>query len=429
MPRMPTERAPDSTLALLRDPYGWIGRRCEAHGSDAFAARLLLQPTICMRGADAARLFYDERRFARAGAAPRRLRATLFGRGGVQGLDDGAHVTRRALFLRVLAPERVAALTSRVERGWVERIARWEGRGRVVLADEVGELLCEAVCAWAGVPLAAADVPGCTRWMHLMIESPAAVGPLHLRGRRARGRAERWAAGLVRDARRGRLRVEPGTALHEVAAHREPGGRRLPPRVAAVELLNVLRPVVAVDRFVAFAAAALVEHPAWRGRLRDDPSLIGPFVQEVRRTAPFFPVVAARVRADFEWRGMRFPAGRRALLDLSGTDHDGRIWADPDDFRPERFLGREPGPFELVPQGGGGAVRGHRCPGEELTIALMRVAVDALVRRMEHDVPPQDLRPRRSPRAPALPASGVVITSIRRAGAIPLDGPGAVSGA
>ncbi|WP_217914535.1 cytochrome P450 [Miltoncostaea marina] len=429
MAAMPSERAPDSTLALLRDPYGWIGRRCDAHGSDAFAARLLLQPTICMRGADAARLFYDERRFARATAAPRRLRATLFGRGGVQTLDDAEHAARRALFLRALAPDRVDALATRVADAWGVRIARWEDRERVVLADEVGELLCEAACAWAGVPLGPAEVPRRTRAMHLMIDSAAAVGPLHLRGRRGRGRAERWAARLVRRARRGRLAVEPGTALHLLAGHRDPGGRLLPPRVAAVELLNLLRPTVAVDRFVVFCALALVEHPEWRERLRDDPSLTGPFVQEVRRTAPFFPAVAARVRATFEWRGMRFPAGRRALLDLYGTDHDGRVWDDPRRFRPERFLEREPGPFELVPQGGGGAVRGHRCPGEALTIALMRVSVDALVRRMRYDVPPQDLRPRRSPRAPALPASGFAIARVRRAGPVPLDGPGAVSAA
>lgn len=82
---MPRERAFDSTLALLRDPYGFIAAGCHRHRSDVFAGRLLLRPTIFMSGRDAAELFYQEERFQRAGAAPRRERKSLFGEGGLPG--------------------------------------------------------------------------------------------------------------------------------------------------------------------------------------------------------------------------------------------------------------------------------------------------------------------------------------------------------
>ena len=44
-------------------------------------------------------------------------------------------------------------------------------------------------------------------------------------------------------------------------------------RVAAVELLNLLRPTVAIARFIVFAALALHLHPEWRARVAEDEEL------------------------------------------------------------------------------------------------------------------------------------------------------------
>jgi hypothetical protein len=43
----------------------------------SFETRLLLQRTICLRGEDAAKVFYDQNRFYRKGAAPARMQKTL----------------------------------------------------------------------------------------------------------------------------------------------------------------------------------------------------------------------------------------------------------------------------------------------------------------------------------------------------------------
>jgi fatty-acid peroxygenase len=79
---MPRDTKFDSSIDLLRDPYRYISRRCDALGADAFQARLFLRPTIFMRGADCARLFYDPDKFQRRNAFPRPLRRTLIGEGG-----------------------------------------------------------------------------------------------------------------------------------------------------------------------------------------------------------------------------------------------------------------------------------------------------------------------------------------------------------
>ena len=104
-----------------------------------------------------------------------------------------------------------------------------------------------------------------------------------------------------------------------------------------MELLNILRPTVAVAVFIVFAAHALHGFPACRPKLQTGDEYPELFVQEIRRLYPFFPAVMARTRHNFEWNGYRFPRGRRVMLDLYGTNRDARAWDAPEEFRPDRF--------------------------------------------------------------------------------------------
>ncbi|MFE9206200.1 cytochrome P450 [Micromonospora sp. NPDC007230] len=414
MSTIPTDRSPDSTLAFLREGYRFVGDRCEQYGSDIFQTRLLLEPTICLRGRPAAELFYDNDRFVRRGAMPMRGQLTLTGVGGVQGLDGAAHQARKAMLMSMMTSAAIRQLGQLFDDEWRARIPVWAEAGPVALCEEAGRMLTRAVCAWTGVPLAGADVVRRSADLHAMIEAPAAVGPRHWRGLLGRGRAERWIGDLIERTRSGALPAPEGSALRMVAGHRDAQGQPLPRRIAAVELLNVLRPTVAVGRFVMFAALALHDHPQWRERVRGDDTATENFVQEVRRYYPFFPVVIARVRRSFEWQGHHFPQGRRVVLDLYATNHHPQLWPEPEQFRPERFTGWRGDPFSFIPQGGGDHFTGHRCPGEWLTIELMKRAVINLTCAMSYRVPPQDLALDLT-RMPAQPPSGFLIDGVRRA--------------
>lgn len=408
------DRLPDSTLAMLRDGYTFVTRRCVRYGTDLFEARLLLRPTICLRGRAAAELFYDTDRFQRHDAAPRRVRATLLGEGGVQGLDGTAHRVRKAMLMSLMTPASVGDLADRFAGEWDAAIGRWERADRVVLFDEVNLMLCRAVCGWAGVPLPTTDVARRTADLFAMIDSATVPGPRHWRGRRARRRAERWIGDLVVRVRDGDLALPEDAPLRVVAEHRDHQDRPLPPRIAAVAVLNLLRPTLAIGRYVVFTAHALHRRPDLAAELRGDDDLLEPFVQEVRRYYPFFSTAVARVRRDFDWHGAHFPQGRRVLLDLYGTNHHPQVWPEPNRFDPERFRDWPGDPFALVPQGGGDFLTGHRCAGEWITIELMKVALTALTRSIEYDVPDQDLRISLR-RIPATVASGFVLRRARRA--------------
>ena len=412
--RIPRDHRIDSTLAFARDGYLFISKTCRRLETDIFETRLLLQPTICMLGEDAAKLFYDERYFQRAGAAPGRMQATLTGRGGVQGLDNAEHRHRKAMFMSLMTPERIRSLGELVREELGVAATRWQREPRIVLFDELQLVLSRAVCRWAGVPVSDDEHPRRTSDIVDLIEGAGAIGLRHWRARWSRRRCEGWLAPVVEAVRAGRLVAGQATALHVIATHRTPSGELLPPRVAAVELLNVLRPTIAIATFITFAALALHEYPASRRALEaGDPGALEAFVQEVRRFYPFFPAAVARIREDFEWRGLELRQGRRVLLDLYGTDHDPRIWDAPEEFRPERFRTESPGAFRFVPQGGGDHHAHHRCAGESITIEVMKVAV-AFLLSISYRVPEQDLR-LYAHRMPTRPRSGFVIEDVKLA--------------
>ena len=415
VPAPPRDPWPDSTVAFLREGYDFAGNHARRLGTDVFGTRLALQRTICMTGPEAAELFYDETRFKREMAAPGWLRQTLFGPGGVQELDGEAHRHRKRMFMELLTGGTPGDMAARCAEAWRARATGWQPERPVVLLEEAREVLFGAVCEWAGVQPGEAGLSA--HDMAELIEAPGAVGLRHWKGRLARRRSDRRVAALIERVRSGTSEARPGTALQVVAHHRDLEGHLLEPEVAAVELINLLRPTVAVSRYVVFVALALHSYPAARAGVADGSIEASWFVQEVRRYFPFFPVVAARVRETFEWQGFTFPAGTRVLLDLYGINHDPRIWGDPQQFRPGRFAEREPGPFELVPQGGGEAWSGHRCPGEGPVVALMQAALNFLVNEVEYDVPPQDLRVKHS-RMPAGPESGFRIANVRPRAAV-----------
>jgi len=401
----PRDGALDATAALLREGYDFMGRRRARLGGDSFRTRLMLQDVLCVMGEEAARLFYAPDRFTRRAALPPTTLMSLQDFGSVQRLDGAAHRWRMRLFLEVLSPEAVARLGERFDAEWERRQALWRDRGEIVLYPEMGQVLTRAVCAWGGSPLTDDEAGRRTGEFRAMIEGAGAVGPRNWRGLARRSRTERWARREVVAARAG---LREGTPLAAVAGHRDAAGALLGVGVAAVEYLNLLRPTVAVDRFIVFCALALHEHPAWRERLRGaDPAVFAAFAQEVRRFYPFFPAVGGRALQPFEWQGRRFRKGAWVLLDTWGTNHDPRAWTEPDRFDPERFLRDEANAFNFTPQGAGDVATGHRCPGEQVTVELMARAVRRLL-ETPYEVPPQDLAIDPG-RMPAIPRSRFVI--------------------
>ncbi|MEV5318170.1 cytochrome P450 [Streptomyces sp. NPDC052687] len=402
----------DHTLPALAEGYAWLPNRMRRSADQVVRTRLMGRPALAVRGPEAVRFFYDERHVRRHDALPGPVLSTLFGHGAVHTLDGDAHRVRKDLFLPLLGVERIAGVVEHVTAAWDEAVPTWAGRSSVVLLDEASVVLTRGVCRWAGIPLTDDDAEPLARDLVAMVDGFATLGPRHWRARRARARQEARLARLVEDVRSGAVTAPADSALDQVCRHPHATGEPLEPRTAAVELLNVIRPTVAVCWFVAFAAHALHRWPQNRERLRGgDAAWAAAFTHEVRRFYPFAPFLGGRAVTDLTWQGEHVPAGGMVLLDVYGQHHDEKLWGDPYAFRPQRFLDRPVDRDELIPQGGGDPRHGHRCPGEGMTIGLLEALATRLA-RLEYTVPEQDLTISLR-RIPARPRSGFVIADVR----------------
>ncbi len=277
-----------------------------------------------------------------------------------------------------------------------------------MLFDEAVQIIGAAVLPWAGVPAESPDIDRRARQLATIVDGFAKPGPAYVRATLARRELDRWARHLVSRSRSGQLHPAPGSALHVMSSATDRHGGLLPDRVAAVELLNIVRPTVATAWFVAFAGKALHEHPQWRERITaGDQAALEAFVQEVRRLYPFTPWLTARARHAQDVHGIRVPRGGLVVLDVYGTLHDPAQWANPEEFDPSRFLAGPVDPDVLVPQGGGDVATGHRCPGEGVVVTLLTVAVRRLA-ELPHSLPSQELGYDLS-EMPTRPKSGVTL--------------------
>ncbi|MBD7912768.1 MULTISPECIES: cytochrome P450 [Clostridium] len=404
----------DSTLNMLKEGYLFIKNRTTKQQTDIIETNLMGEKVICISGKEAVQLFYDEERFQRKGVAPKRVQKTLFGMNTVQGMDGKEHFRRRQLFTSFMTEANQRKLGNQVREEFERAITRWESAEEIILFDEGNEILCKVACSFAGVPLLESEVKERAGDFSAMIDAFAAVGPRHWKGKKARDRAEEWIKNIIENVRIGKFLADADSALHAMSFHKELDGSYMDSHVAAAELINILRPIVAISTYITFTALALYNHPELKSNLaKENKKYEEMFVQEVRRYYPFTPFLGARAKKDFIWNEHKFKEDMLVLLDIYGINHDSRIWKNPDEFDPEHFSEYKDKLCEFIPQGGGDYERGHRCPGEGITIEIMKASLEFLVNKIEYEVPEQDLSYDMG-RIPTLPESRFIIRNVKR---------------
>ncbi|MEV0895805.1 cytochrome P450 [Actinoplanes sp. NPDC049802] len=406
----------DQTLAVALKGYAWLPDLRRRAGGGPARTRVLGRPAVGICGPSAAQFFYGPGNLERHSALPELVTQTLFGAGGVQTLDGAAHRHRKALFTSLLMDDGIDRLAELAGETFDSAAERWRGGPPVRLFDESARIIASAVARWCGVPLDGRERNALARHCLSMVDGFATVGPRTARAFAARRLEEHRLSKIISS-----VRAEPrsATPLSAVAHHVEDGAE-LDPRVAAVELLNIIRPTIAVAWLVAFAAHAMDMWPRHQARIRSgDDEYTEAFVHEVRRFYPFTPFLGGRAVRDGFFQGEPIPAGTLVLLDVYGQNHDPEVWPEPYAFSPERFLGRDIGDFDLIAQGGGDPRTGHRCPGERLTVALLGTMVRRLA-ELDHYLPPQDTGIDLS-RVPALPRDRIQLVVPEHAVTHPLS--------
>lgn len=311
--------------------------------------------------------------------------------------------------MSLMTPPHQKQLAEQIAEYWEREKKQWERKEKIILFEEAKKVLCKVACSWAGVPLLELEADSRADDFISMVYAFGTIGPEHWKGRIARNRVEEWIEEIIENVRSGEIKAEQDSALYKMAFYKEADGQHFSTHLAAVELINVIRPIVAIATYITFSALALYEHPDQKEKLkngtRED---LERFIHEVRRFYPFGPFVGARVKKTFHWKNVEFKKGTLVFLDIYGTNRDPRIWEHPNQFDPDRFQDWDGDLYEFIPHGGGDPAKGHRCPGEGITVEIMKATLDFLINKVDYAVPNQDLSYRLD-RIPTLPKSGFVI--------------------
>lgn len=413
--RIPKEKGIDHTVDLIREGYPFIQKRIKKYQSPIVISRVFGKRVIFLSGVEQAKVFYNDRYFKRHGVAPMRVQKTLFGKQAIQGLDGKEHLKRKQLFMSLLTPEYEKKFIDLCVMNLEHKAKEWEEKKTSIkLFDESKKILFLSVCEWTAVPYPKDKAKEILEDFGYMIYSFGRIGSYYRRGKRSRKCVEHWIENLIEDVRSGRFEVDENTPLYQMSMYRDINGELLNVKIAARELINLLRPIIAIATYITFVAVALYENPGCKEKLRNKDTLyLEMFCQEVRRYYPFSPFVGAKVKKSFRWNQCIFKKNTLVLLDLYGMMHDEKLFKQPYRFNPDRFKDRKECLYDLMPQGGGNIQTGHRCAGDILTLKVMMTFTDFLVNKIEYTVPKQDLCIPLN-HIPTLPSSGFIMKNVKR---------------
>src|SRR4051794_995868 len=173
-----------------------------------------------------------------------------------------------------------------------------------------------------------------------------------------------------------RRRVEPGddmlSAMMAPADGAVGGDRLTDDELSAMCALLLFAGHETTTNSIANAVLALLQRPAELARLRAEPALLAPAVEELLRFDGPIKVIIRWVVAGTEIRGRRIEPGQRVHLVLSAANRDPAKFADPAVVD----LARSPNPHVAFGKGI------HACIGAQLARMETRIAVGRIVERL-----------------------------------------------
>jgi cytochrome P450 len=143
---------------------------------------------------------------------------------------------------------------------------------------------------------------------------------------------------------------------------------------------------------VAWAIERLVRHPQKLARLVAEidaeeqgggDEYMRAVINETLRVRPVVPIVARTLMEDLNVGGYDLPRGTRVFPSIYLTNRNPRVYEDPTEFRPERFLGEGPDTFSWIPFGGG--IR--RCIGASFAQLEMKLILRTMLSELEPRLP------------------------------------------
>jgi cytochrome P450 len=333
----------------------------------------------------------------RAGEANWVLRPIL-GDHSVLLLDGDEHLAQRRMLLPPFHGDAVRAYADTVRDITLENVATWPRREPFVVRKHTHRITLEVIMR-AVIGVRAPDRLDTLRGLlkRLVAISDLDVIMFALFPHFGDGKiARRFPPYSIRDQVHAFLDEEidarrasaaPGTdVLSLLVAARDEDGRALSNEELRDEIITLL---VAGHETTATALAwafeRLSRNPRVLARLYEEidaaesDDYVEAVCRETLRVRPVIQDVMRRVKEDVEVNGHRIERGAMAMPAIMLAQVDGKTYAEPDEFAPERFLDAKPGTYTWLPFGGGT----RRCIGAAFALMEMKTVLKTVLQQIQ----------------------------------------------
>jgi cytochrome P450 len=287
--------------------------------------------------------------------------------------DPPLHDRQRMLVSRAFTPRQVARAEPQVQAVADRLITAFIGKGEVEVVSELAwPLPLEVIAGRLGIPVD--DMPMFKRWSDAMAAlvgnhsfSPTEVmSLLETHGEFYEYFAERLAA----------ARLDPqDDVLGKLATARLPDGDTL----SEDEQLGMLSQFLVAGHetttnLISMSMLRLARDPELAGRIRANPALVPPFVEEVLRLESPSQGMFRQAKQDVEIGGVRIAKGEHVFLIYAAGNMDEEVFPCPADLDVERQSANNHLAF------GRGT---HYCLGAPLARQEARIALTSMLARMD----------------------------------------------
>jgi cytochrome P450 len=408
--RPPASRAPSIVQAYryVRDPLGFLVRHQRRYG-DVFALRFpyfgrlvyVADPGLVKT------MFTGSPEQFHAGEANATVLEPALGPNSVLTLDEQPHMRQRKLLLPPFHGDQIRRYGELMRQVTLEEMESWPVGEPFALRPHTQRITLAVIMqAVFGVHdkerLARFEglIERFSERVSAVLAFPALrrhLGPWSpwARFQRARAALDEFIYEEI-DLRRGALDAgERDDVLSLLLSARYEDGKKMRDEELRDELVTILaagHETTATG--IAWAVERLLRHPAALARLRDsiaagEEDYLEATVIETLRARPVIVDVARKLTAPARFGEYEVAAGTYVMAAIAALHHREDLFPEPEEFRPERFLGARPDNYAWIPFGGG--VR--RCVGAAFAEYEMRVVLRTILERAELSAP--DPRPER----------------------------------
>jgi cytochrome P450 len=421
----PGPRAPAfvQTARFIKDPLGYVRRSVDRYGESvtlnmAGFGRIVL----FTNPAHLKEMFTAPAETLRAGESNYPVFGPITGTETVFAYDENQHLKRRRLLLPPFHGERMHEYAQVMQRLTLGALGAWPAGSTFAAHPQLQGITLRVILATVfGLREAGSDDPlprALTRVANEAVASPLLLAPFL---RLNLGRHSPWGrvlhilreadAHLYDEIRRRREAGDAGDRndiLSMLLQIRDDHGEGLTDRELRDELTTMLAAGhETTGTSLAWALECILSRPAVLERVRAEVHAMGDggdlgrdgwarleyldaVIKETIRLRPIMPFGGSRkLRAPYTIAGFDLPAGIFVSNCLSMLHRRADLYPEPDEFRPERFLGKKTDPYEWTPFGGGT----RRCLGMAFALFEMKVVLATLLAHARLRLAPGEIKP------------------------------------